>query len=155
MVIAPHQTAAFSSKTRTATQQDGQYIFMSQPGAYRFATFTIKDHARVTFSGSDKYLQLGTLELQYGAVLYGQKLMVESNDVIVRPGATLDLAGRGHPATEGPGAGSTTVSLLISLFLFRNKLRQAESILKNLALHFECDIYDETPVSRSHLTPVK
>ena len=113
MVIAPHQTAVFSTKTRTASLQDGVYTFLSEPGAYRFATFTMKDHAAVVFAASDKYLQLGSLELHYGAVLYGQRLLIESNDVIVRPGATVDLTGGGHAADTGPGAGNNTVSVCV------------------------------------------
>jgi hypothetical protein len=49
MVIAPHQYAEFSSLTRTALYRNRQYLVPTQPGAYRFARFTIMDHASVRF----------------------------------------------------------------------------------------------------------
>lgn len=35
MTVAPYQTVTFSSKTRTATVVNNQYVTKSDPGAYR------------------------------------------------------------------------------------------------------------------------
>ena len=56
MVVAPHQYAEFSSKTRTALYRNGQYQVRTQPGAYRFAKFTIMDHASTRFQVQDRFL---------------------------------------------------------------------------------------------------
>lgn len=90
--------------------QDGHYVFLSQPGAYRFARLTVKDHARVRFAASERPLQLGELEVQYGAVVWGHTLRLQSNGVIIRPGGLLELSGGGQGAGLGPGAGASTVS---------------------------------------------
>jgi hypothetical protein len=50
--------ATFSSVTRTATYKDG-VLTAQEAGAYRFARFTIKDYATVTFETTGKaYLML-------------------------------------------------------------------------------------------------
>lgn len=107
IVIAHHQRAVFSSVMRTATYKDGTYTMMTDPGAYRFGSFVMKDYAMVEFHGSEKSLSLGVLELNYGAVLTGSQLSVISNEIRVHPGATITLTGGGYGPGLGPGAGST------------------------------------------------
>ena len=61
----------------------------------------------MTFVSTGKVLNLGTLELNYGSVLYGETLMLESNNIILHPGSTLSLVGRGQAAMMGSGQGTT------------------------------------------------
>ena len=56
MVVAPHQYAEFSSKTRTALYRNGQYQVQTQPGSYRFAKFTIMDHASTRFQVEGRFV---------------------------------------------------------------------------------------------------
>lgn len=116
MVIAPYQQAAFSTKTKTASYRNGAYQFITESGAYRFATFVIQDHATVKFQATGNVLSLGFLELHYGAVLYGERLLLESNDVILHPGSVMNLTGGGYAAGTGPGAGSM-------VGIYRNSIR--------------------------------
>ena len=84
---------------------------MTDPGAYRFGSFVMKDYATVEFHGSDKSLSLGVLELNYGAILTGSQLSIVSNEIRVHPGATISLTGGGYGAGLGPGAGLTVGAL--------------------------------------------
>ena len=43
--------------------------------------------------------------MDYGAVLKGQKLKAEANEIQLQPGSTMDLTGAGYSAGQGPGAG--------------------------------------------------
>lgn len=104
MVIAAHQSATFSNKTRTAIDQSGTYL-LSDYGAYRFVSFTIKDYANATFE-SEKELLLGTLEIHYQGTLFGKsKLQLKSNTITLLPGSTIDLTGTGYEPSTGPGRG--------------------------------------------------
>ncbi|KAK3576663.1 hypothetical protein CHS0354_004948 [Potamilus streckersoni] len=105
LIISSHQEATFSAKTKTASFANGKYTYRSLPGAYRFSTFTIKDHAKVKFEATGQLQQLGKLELHYRAVLFGEKLLLWSNYIIIHPGSVMNLTGRGHPASTGPGHG--------------------------------------------------
>lgn len=80
---------------------------------FRFSTFIIKDYAVVQFETTGKTLTLGRLEIQYGAVLYSQRLLLQSNNIILHPGSLLDLSGKGHSAGQGQGAGSTVSTQII------------------------------------------
>lgn len=63
------------------------------------------------FEGSDKFLDIGKLELQFGSVLYGEgTVLLKSNEIIVHPGAAMNLSAAGYSASEGPGGGVTTSS---------------------------------------------
>lgn len=80
---------------------------------FRFSTFIIKDYAVVQFETTGKTLTLGRLEIQYGAVLNSQRLLLQSNNIILHPGSLLDLSGEGHSAGQGQGAGSTVSTQII------------------------------------------
>ncbi len=107
IVIAAYQEVSFSNFTRTAGFVDGAHDFISEPGAYRFATFTVENHAQVTLASSAHTLLLGQLELFYGAQVQGGQLFVESNEIWLHPGSVLNLTGGGYSAGSGPGAGGT------------------------------------------------
>ena len=106
IIIAPYQVAKFSEVTRTATFIDGSYVEKSLPGAYKFTSFILMDHAQVQFAPSDAELALTHLELHYGSVLYAWKLVCVSNNIILHPGSTMDLTGGGFIHETGPGAGA-------------------------------------------------
>ena len=57
------------------------------------------------FEASDNVLTFGTLELDYGSILYGENLKIEANQIELQPGSLMDLVGTGHNADLGPGAG--------------------------------------------------
>lgn len=104
MIIASGQTAVLSAETRTATYKEG--VFEAQEaGAYKFANFTIKDYATVTFETTGKPLQLTILELHYGSTLKGEKIILQSNQITLNPGSTIDLSGGGYAAEQGTGKG--------------------------------------------------
>lgn len=104
MIVASGQEATFSSVTRTATYKDG-VLTAQEAGAYRFARFTIKDYATVTFETTGKALQLTILELHYGSTLKGEKILLQSNEIKLQPGSTIVLSGGGYGAEQGPGKG--------------------------------------------------
>ena len=104
MIVASGQEATFSSVTRTATYKDG-VLTAQEAGAYRFARFTIKDYATVTFETTGKALQLTILELHYGSTLKGEKILLQSNEITLQPGSTIVLSGGGYGAEQGPGKG--------------------------------------------------
>lgn len=105
LIVSSGQKATFSSVTRTATYNNG--VFTAQEaGAYRFASFTIKDYATVTFETTGKVLQLTILELHYGSTLKGERILLQSNEITLQPGSTIDLSGGGHAAENGPGKGA-------------------------------------------------
>ena len=72
----------------------------------------MKDHAVVEFEASDKTLSLSYLELSYGAVLYGERLAMTSNEILLHPGSTLNLTGGGHGHEEGLGHGTQVLGLI-------------------------------------------
>lgn len=49
MVIASGQSVKFSSKGRTASFVNGQYLRLNDPGVYIFTKLTIKNNAEVNF----------------------------------------------------------------------------------------------------------
>ena len=104
LIVASGQEATFSSVTRTATYKDG-VLTAQEAGAYRFARFTIKDYATVTFETTGKALQLTILELHYGSTLKGEKILLQSNEITLQPGSTIVLSGGGYGAEQGPGKG--------------------------------------------------
>ena len=111
LIIASGQHATFSAVTKTATFKEG--VFEAQEaGAYKFANFTIKDYATVTFETTGKALQLTILELHYGSTLKGEKIILNSNKITLNPGSTIDLSGGGHAAEQGTGKGEK-VSIII------------------------------------------
>ena len=116
MVIASHQKATFTSKTRTAGYQDSKLLYITKPGQYKFASLIIKDYAQVHFQATDRTLSLGQLELHYRAVLLGEQLLLEGNDVVLHPGAKINLSKGGYGPGKGPGKGVTLVSISV-LFL--------------------------------------
>lgn len=70
----------------------------------------------VQFESTGKVLTLGTLEIDCGAVLNSQTLLLQSNNIILHPGSTLDLSGEGHTAGQGPGAGSTVSACILQRY---------------------------------------
>lgn len=105
LIIASGQQATFAAETRTATYKEG--VFNAQEaGAYKFANFTIKDYATVTFETTGKPLQLTILELHYGSTLKGEKILLQSNEITLQPGSTIDLSGGGYAAQQGSGKGT-------------------------------------------------
>ena len=115
LIIASGQQATFSAETRTATYKEG--VFNAQEaGAYKFANFTIKDYATVTFETTGKALQLTILELHYGSTLKGEKILLQSNEITLQPGSTIDLSGGGYAAQQGSGKG-TKVSVTADLII--------------------------------------
>lgn len=90
--------------TRTATYKDG-VLTAQEVGAYRFAKFIIKDYATVTFETTGKVLQLTILELHYGSTLKGERILLQSNEILLQPGSTIDLSGGGYDSEQGPGKG--------------------------------------------------
>lgn len=73
----------------------------------------------VQFETTGKTLTLGRLEIQYGAVLNSQRLLLQSNNIILHPGSLLDLSGKGHSAGQGQGAGLTVSTQII--FMLNSK----------------------------------
>lgn len=69
-------------------------------------------------------LNLGTMELHYGAMLKAERLLMDSNDVLLRPGSQLLLTGTGYGAGQGPGAGKN-----VSCFLSYGKIYRTCIIL--------------------------
>lgn len=118
MVVASRQKATFTSRTRTASYQDSKLIFITKPGRYKFASLIIKDYARVHFQATGQTLSLGQLELHYKAILFGEQLLLEGNDVVVHPGAKIDLSKGGYGPGKGPGKGITLVSIFAIVFNF-------------------------------------
>lgn len=55
------------------------------------------------------------MELHYGAMLKAERLLMDSNDVLLRPGSQLLLTGTGYGAGQGPGAGKN-VSCFLSCY---------------------------------------
>jgi hypothetical protein len=79
----------------SATYKEGVFN-AREAGAYKFANFTIKDYATVTFETTGKALQLTILELHYGSTLKGEKILLQSNEITLQPGSTIDLSGGGY-----------------------------------------------------------
>ena len=108
MVIAPYQTAGFSNATRTAQLSNGALTDVSEPGAYKFTRFIVKDYATCTFEGSGQTLSINELELQFSSTLYGEKeVRITSTTITINEGATFSLVGGGYGAMSGPGAGQS------------------------------------------------
>ena len=109
MIIGEGKRTELLASARTARFIDGNYTFMTRRGEYRFSSLHVKNGASVTFENSRLKkvpLVVGTLELNYGAVLRGSWLDVQSSDVIVHPGAKIDLSAQGYPTNKGKGAGA-------------------------------------------------
>ncbi|VDI26438.1 Hypothetical predicted protein [Mytilus galloprovincialis] len=104
LIVSSGQVATFSKMTRTATYKDG-VLTAQEVGAYRFAKFIIKDYATVTFETTGKVLQLTILELHYGSTLKGERILLQSNEILLQPGSTIDLSGGGYDSEQGPGKG--------------------------------------------------
>ena len=112
MIIASNQQVTMSSVGRTALYVDGNYTYISEPGAYKLASLTLKDHATVNFQKSSVKnltdpISIGTLELNYGGVVNAAILHLVGNELILHAGSTIQLSGGGDGAAEGQGAGKT------------------------------------------------
>ena len=108
MVIGDAKTFEFSPSARTARYIDGKYTFITERGQYRFSSLRVKNNGLLFFGNSklrEVPLTLGKLELNFGAVLRGSWLHIKASDVIIHPGATMDLSGQGHGSENGTGAG--------------------------------------------------
>ena len=109
MTIGEGKRTTLLASARMARFIDGNYTFMTKRGEYRFSSLHIKNDASLVFENSRLKkvpLTVGTLELNYGAVLQGSWLDIRSSDVVVHPGAKIDLSAQGFPANQGRGAGA-------------------------------------------------
>ncbi len=119
MIIAPNQKVTMSSVGRTALYVDGNYTYISEPGAYKLASLTVKDQATVNFQkpadrNSVNPVSIGTLELSYGGVVNTAIFHLVGNEVILHAGSTIQMSGGGDVAGQGKGAGNQ-VSVLCHL----------------------------------------
>ncbi|KAL5010959.1 hypothetical protein ScPMuIL_013264 [Solemya velum] len=110
LTIPPYKNVIFSSNARTAKFVGGVYEYKFEKGQYKFTSFSIRDHATVRFETTGNTLELGTLDLHYGSVLFGEELDLECNYISLHPGSTLDLVGGGFPSGVGPGHGGQSSS---------------------------------------------
>ena len=123
MIIASNQQVTMSSVGRTALYVDGNYTYISEPGAYKLASLTLKDHATVNFQKSSVKnltdpISIGTLELNYGGVVNAAILHLVGNELILHAGSTIQLSGGGDGAAEGQGAGKTVSGVDLQLSYF-------------------------------------
>lgn len=108
MIIGENRKVTFSSSARTARYIDGQYTFITDRGEYRFSSLRVKNGAFFSFEEARLKkvpLTVGRLEVNFGAIVQGSWLDIQASDVIIHPGATLDLSAQGHESDKGPGAG--------------------------------------------------
>lgn len=109
MTIGEGKRTTLLASARMARFIDGNYTFMTKRGEYRFSSLHVKNGASLVFENSRLKkvpLTVGTLELNYGAVLQGSWLDIRSSDVVIHPGAKMDLAAQGFPTNQGKGAGA-------------------------------------------------
>ena len=106
VIVASGQKVVFSSETKTAIHSNSQYTYKSEPGAYSFSLFVLKDHAEVTLEETGKQISFNTLEQHYGSTLTAKNLYMSAKYLILHPGSILDMTGMGYQAAEGPGQGS-------------------------------------------------
>lgn len=108
MIIGENRRVSFASSTRTARYIDGQYTFITNRGEYRFSSLRIKNGAFLTFDNAKLKrvpFTVGKLEINFGGVLQSSWLELRASDVVIHPGAILDLSGQGHESEKGLGAG--------------------------------------------------
>ena len=105
LIIASYQKLTLSSQTKTATFSKNEYTYKSEPGAYSFTMFTLKDNAEVLLEETGSQINFHTLELHYGSKLVSKNLDIAASKLILHPGSTLDMTGKGFSAGEGPGPG--------------------------------------------------
>lgn len=108
MIIGENRKVSFSASARTARFIDGKYTFITNRGEYRFSSLRVKNGAFFSFEDAKLKkvpLTVGRLEVNFGAVIQGSWLDIKASDVIIHPGATLDLSAQGHESDKGPGAG--------------------------------------------------
>ena len=108
MIIGENRKVVFSASARTARFIDGKYTFITARGEYRFSSLRIKNGASISYEDAKLKkvpLTVGRLEVNFGAVVQASWLDIQASDVIIHPGATLDLSAQGHQSDKGPGAG--------------------------------------------------
>ena len=105
LIVAAFQKLTLSSQTKTATFSSNQYTIKSEPGAYSFSMFTLKDNSEVLLEETGSQLNFNTLELHYGSKLVSKNLDIAASKLILHPGSTLDMTGQGFSTGEGQGPG--------------------------------------------------
>ncbi|KAK3755993.1 hypothetical protein QZH41_003346 [Actinostola sp. cb2023] len=113
MIIDVNRKTQFSASARTARFIDGKYTYITNRGEYQFSTLKIKRLAMLSFENARLKkipLTVGTLELNYGAVLQGSWMDIRASSIEVNSGALIDLSGYGNVNEAGPGAGGTVGS---------------------------------------------
>lgn len=110
LTISSHQKLTLSPNLRTGAccNDNGDHTFVTNPGEYVFAKFTLESYAEVTFqkdASTLKEINFAVLELHYGSKLIGEGLDIAVNELVLHPGSTLTLQGGGYPADTGPGSG--------------------------------------------------
>lgn len=109
LLVGVNKKTQFLQSARTARFVDGRYTFLTKRGEYRFSTLKIKKNGTVSFENArlkEIPLTVGTLEINYHAVLYGSWLKIRSSNIIINPGGKMDLSGQGYPSQSGPGSGN-------------------------------------------------
>lgn len=110
MIIDVNRKTQFSATARTARFIDGKYTHITNRGEYQFSTLKIKRLAKLSFENARLKkipLTVGSLELNYGAILQGSWMDIRASSVTVNSGALIDLSGQGQLSESGPGAGKT------------------------------------------------
>lgn len=110
LTISSHQKLTLSPNLRTGAccNDNGDHTFITNPGEYVFAKFTLESYSEVTFEKDPstlKEINFAVLELHYGSKLTGESLDIAVNELVLHPGSTLTLQGGGHAAETGPGSG--------------------------------------------------
>ena len=110
LVIASGASATFESTAQTALVENQEYVHITPPGNFSFATLTVERNSRAEFQRIVHPMSVVVSEfrVKYQGQLYMNDAEIDSAWAWIESQGTFHLDARGHYPEEGPGAGFTT-----------------------------------------------
>ncbi|XP_072025321.1 uncharacterized protein [Amphiura filiformis] len=110
LVITSGAQVIFESTAQTALVENQEYVHITPPGNFSFATFTVERHSRAEFQRIIHPMSLVVSEfrVKYQGQLYMNDAEIDSTWAWIESQGIFHLDARGHYSEEGPGAGFTT-----------------------------------------------
>lgn len=111
LTVAEGADCMFTSTSRTALIEAGEYVHMTQPGNISLSYLTIHGGSILTFTekpGSNLVLDLIKLRIKYEGLMWMNKGSIFSSSGVVESLGVLNIDYMGHSAENGPGAGASS-----------------------------------------------
>ncbi|KAK3101710.1 hypothetical protein FSP39_005732 [Pinctada imbricata] len=97
--------------SQTALLENGNYSYISDEGNFSLPTINIKMDGVLEFRRiiNDFTITASFMELKYKANVYMNHGTIDAGELDLESEAQINLDGKGHKASQGPGAGTSTI----------------------------------------------